>query len=182
MTKTKNMKSRKPVFIKPALLGLSLALALLASNASAGAAQSGVKVQGGGIALFDDDVEFDSDLEDTDGSAFGFNVVIGEDGSVTGDCRYLMVGLTDFDGLGPQVSHNPVTDAWVNADGSVTLFSKGLLHNWKGQLFEAEVILTITAGGAGIGTIQATFTIPAFGLDHVPFPVQTVISGQIKIR
>jgi hypothetical protein len=168
--------------MKPAFLGLSLAVALLASNAWADPAQNGIKVQGGGIALFDDDVVFDSDLEDTDGSAFGFNVVIGHDGSVTGDCRYLMVGRTDFDGLGPQVSHNPVTDAWVNPDGSVTLFAKGLLHNWKGQFFEAEVLLTITAGGAGVGTIQATFTIPAFGLDHVPFPVQTLISGQIKIR
>src|SRR5688572_6127103 len=149
MIKSTNLKSRKP-FLKPALLGLTLAVALFASNAWA----SPVKVQGGGIAVFDDDVVFDSDLEDTDGSAFGFNVVIGEDGSVTGHCRYLMVGLTDFDGLGPQVSHNPVTDAWVNADGSVTLFSKGLLHNWKGQFFEAEVLLTITAGGAGVGTIQ----------------------------
>lgn len=173
---------KKPVLMKSALLGLSLAFALLASNAWADAAQSDIKVQGSGIALFDDDVVFDSDLEDTDGSAFGFNVVIGEDGSVTGDCRYLMVGRTDFDGLGPQVSNNPVTDAWANADGSVTLFSKGLLHNWKGQFFEAEVFLTITAGGSGVGTIQATFTIPAFGLDHVPFPVQTLISGQIKIR
>jgi hypothetical protein len=177
MIKSTNIKSRKP-FIKPALLGLTLAFALFASNASA----SSVKVQGGGIAVFDDDVVFDSDLEDTDGSAFGVNVVINDDGSVTGHLRFLMVGRTDFDGLGPQVMHNPVSGAEVNADGSVTIYSKGLLHNWKGQFLEAEIVLVVTPGGAGVGTIQATFTIPAFGLYDAPFPVQTLVSGQVKIR
>ena len=175
------MKSLKHAGMKRALLGLSVAVALLASNTGAGAAQSAMNVQGGGIAVFDEDVVFDSDLEDTDGSGFGFNVVIADDGSVKGDCRYAMAGRTDFDGLGPQVMHNPVSDGWVNADGSVTLYSKGLLHTWKGQALDAEVLLTITAGGAGVGTIQATFTIPGYGLDHVPFPVQTLISGQIQI-
>ncbi len=172
------MKLLKHAGIKPALLGLTLATALLASNAWAGP----VRIQGGGIAVFNDDVVFDSDLEDTDGSAFGFNVVIADDGSVTGHLRYMMVGRTDFDGLGPQVMHNPVSDAKVNADGSITIYSKGLLHNWKGQFHEAEIALTITAGGPGVGTIQATSTIPAFGLFNAPFPLQTLVSGQIEIR
>jgi hypothetical protein len=182
MIKTINMNSRKHAPVKPALLGLSIVVALLASNSFVDAAQGAVRVQGGGIAVFDDDVVFDSDLDDTDGSAFGFNVVVGDDGSITGDCRYVMAGRTDFDGLGPQVMHAPVTDARVNADGSVTLYSKGLLHTWKGLSFDAEVLLTVVAGGAGAGTIQATFTIPAYGLDHVSFPIQTLISGQVKIH
>ena len=102
-----------------------------------------------GIALFDADVPFDSDLEDRDGSAFAFDVIIGNDGSVKGDCQYVMAGRTDFDGLGPQVMHNPVTDAWVNLDGSVTLYSEGSLRTWKGQVFDVEMLVTVTAGGAG---------------------------------
>jgi len=179
--RTDTMNSLKHAPIKPALLGLSLAVALLASNAWADEA-SAVRVQGGGIALFDADVPFDSDLEDRDGSAFAFNVIIGNDGSVKGDCQYVMAGRTDFDGLGPQVVHNPVTDAWVNLDGSVTLYSEGSLRTWKGQVFDVEMLVTVTAGGAGVGTIQVTFTIPAYGLFDAPFPVQTLASGQVTIR
>ena len=93
-----------------------------------------------------------------------------------------MAGRTDFDGMGPQVMHNPVTEARVNADGSATLFSKGSLRTWKGQVFDVEMLVTVTAGGAGVGTIQVTFTIPAYGLFDAPFAVQTLVSGQVKIR
>ena len=44
-----------------------------------------------------------------------------------------MAGRTDFDGMGPQVMHNPVTDARVNADGSVTLYSKGFIAHLEGS-------------------------------------------------
>ena len=177
------MNSLKHASMKQALLGLSLAVVLSASNAWAGSRPSAIhQVQGGGIALFDADFPFDSDLEDRDGSVFAFNVTIGNDGSVKGDCQYVMAGRTDFDGMGPQVMHNPVTSARVNADGSVTFYSKGLLRTWKGQALDVEMLVTVTAGGAGVGTIQVTFTIPAYGLDHAPFPVQTLASGQVKIR
>ena len=177
------MNSLKHVSMKQALLGLSLAVALSASNVWAGSPPSAIHhVQGGGIALFDADVPFDSDLEDRDGSAFAFNVMIGDDGSVKGDCQYVMAGRTDFDGLGPQVMHNPVTAASMNADGSVTLTSEGSLRTWKGQVFYVKMIVTVTAGGAGVGTIQVAFTIPDYGLFDAPFPVQTLASGQIKIN
>ncbi len=170
------MNSLKHASMKQALLGLSLAVALSASNARAGSPASAIhQVQGGGIALFA--VPFDLD-PDRDGSAFAFNVKIGNDGSVQGECQYVMAGRTDFDGLGPQVMHAPVTAVWENADGSVTLYSKGLLHNWKGQFFDSEVLLTVVAGGAGAGTIQITFINPPFGA----FPVQTLVSGRVNIR
>ena len=75
------MNSLKHTPMKSALLVISLAVALLASNAWARSAPRVIhQIQGGGIALFDADVPFDSDLEDRDGSAFAFNVTIGEDG------------------------------------------------------------------------------------------------------
>jgi hypothetical protein len=167
--------------IRPTLLGLSLVFGLWAPIARAEAAHGATHVQGGGIALFDESFNFDSDA-DRDGSAFSFNVVIWADGSFQGNLLYVMAGRTDLDGFGPQVMQCAVSDAKVNPDGSVTLSSEGVLQVWKGGFLPAELSLTVTAGGAGVGTIQATFTIPAYGLDHAEFPVQTVISGQVRIR
>ena len=144
-------------------------------------AQVAVSVSGGGIAVFDSAFQIDAD-PDTDGSKFGLNFVIGTDGTVEGDFRYLMTGNVDFDGLGPQVMHGTVTDANRNEDGTVTFYSQGFLHNWKGQFLEASVWITVKAGGAGVGTLQATFNIPAFSPNPIAFNVQTVTSGQIKIR
>jgi hypothetical protein len=167
--------------VKAALLVCSLGATLLASTARAESAASATQVRGGGIALFDESFNFDSD-PDRDGSAFSFNVVIWADGSFKGNLLYVMAGGTDLDGLGPQVMQCPVTDAKLNPDGSVTLSSEGVLQVWKGGFLPATLSLQVTAGGAGVGTIQATFTIPAYGLDHALFPVQTVSSGQVRIR
>lgn len=167
--------------LNKALLACSLGAALLASTARAEAEPGAIKVQGGGIALFDKSFNFDSD-PDRDGSAFSFNVVIWADGSFKGNLLYVMAGGTDLDGLGPQVMQCPVSDARVNPDGSVTLSSEGVLQVWKGGFLPATLSMKVTAGGAGVGTIQATFTIPAYGLNHAPFPVQTVSSGQVRIR
>ena len=153
----------------------------MASTARAESAPSAIKVQGGGIALFDESFNFDSD-PDRDGSAFSFSVVIWEDGSFKGNLLYVMAGRTDLEGLGPQVMQCPLSDAKVNLDGSITLSSEGVLQVWKGGFLPAKLSLKVTAGGAGVGTIQATFTIPAYGLDHATFPVQTLSSGQVKIR
>jgi hypothetical protein len=169
--------------VKQALLVCSLGATLLASIARAESAPGSIRVQGGGIALFDESFNFDSD-PDRDGSAFSFNVVIGADGAFRGNLLYVMAGRTDLDGAGPQVMQCPVSDAQVNPDGSVTLSSEGVLQTWKGGFLPAKLALTVTAGGAGVGTIQAKFTIPAYGLydPGVDFAVQTLVSGQIKIR
>lgn len=171
------------VQVKQTLLAFSLGATLLASNAWADRAPDALKVQGGGIALFDENFNFDSD-PDVDGSVFSFNVRIWADGSVKGNLLWVMAGYTDLDGAGPQVMQGPVSDAQVNLDGSVTLATEGVLQNWKGEFLPAKLSLNVTAGGPGVGTIQAKFTIPAFGMDDpgVDFPVQTLVSGQIKIR
>lgn len=169
--------------VKQTLLALSLGATLLAFNAWAEPAPDPIKVQGGGIALFDESFNFDAD-PDMDGSVFSFNVRIWEDGSFKGNLLWVMAGYTDLDGAGPQVMQGPVSGALVNLDGSVTLDTEGVLQNRKGEFLPAKLSLNVTAGGPGVGTIQAKFTIPAFGMDDpgVDFPLQTLVSGQIKIR
>jgi hypothetical protein len=164
------------------LLGASLlATAIMLSPLHAFGEQGGVRVSGSGIAVFEPDFQTDLPDADIDGSLFGFNVVMGENGAADGNCRFQMAGVMDLAGAGPQVLQATVTGAVLNGDGTVTLSSEGYVHNWKGVFYAGSFKFTVGAGGAGVGTFQATIHVPEWG-DEFSFPVQTVISGQIKIR
>jgi hypothetical protein len=140
-----------------------------------------VRVSGSGIAVFEPDFQLDLPDEDIDGSQFGLNVVLGENGVATGHCSYRMAGCMDFAGAGPQVLLATVTAAVLNGDGTVTIWSEGYIHNWRGAFYTGAFKFTVGAGGAGVGTFQGTFNVPDWGAEF-SFPVETVIRGQIQIR
>jgi hypothetical protein len=159
----------------------TLAAISMAFTALPASALDSVRVSGSGIAVFDPDFQVDLPDEDIDGSKFGFNVVMGENGAANGNCRFLMTGCMDFAGAGPQVLQATVTRAVLNGDSTVTISSEGYIHNWKGVFYAGSFKFIVGAGGAGVGTFQATFNVPDWG-DEFSFPVQTVIRGQIQIR
>ena len=165
---------------KEFLLATVAAAAIWFTTLPASASDS-VRVCGSGIAVFDPDFQVDLPDEDIDGSKFGFNVVMGENGTANGNCRFLMTGCMDLAGAGPQVLQATVTGAVLNGDGTVTISSAGYIHNWKGMFYGGSFKFTVGAGGAGVGTFQATIHVPEWG-DEFSFPVQTLISGQSQIR
>lgn len=122
--------------------------AVLAAGVAEKDIHAAVRVQGAGLAFFDEGVQWDSNLNDADGSVFGFNAIISDDGSASGQCQFLMAGLTDNEGYGPQVLTGKITEGMVKPDGTVTFYATGYLRNWKGLLFKTSMLVTVTPGGA----------------------------------
>ena len=165
-----------------------LALALAAGLGLCGSAALGAptRVTGGGTGSFGTDLDGDGD---TDGSHFGMGVLI-ENGSASGHFECLMAGNTDILGLPLMAVEGKVTEGSAS-DGHASFSGVATVNLGNGHIFRGvKFTVTVTAGEAGIGTLQLT-VIGAFGgvpADVVPgngnydLPVETVATGQIEIQ
>jgi len=172
-------------FCRPHLMlvlaaGLSLCLS---ANLGAGPL---TRVTGGGSGTFGADLDDDGEI---DGSHFGIGVLI-ENGSASGHFECLMAGNADILGLPLMAVEGNVTEGSAT-ERSATFSGVATVNLTNGQIFRGVgFIVTVTAGEAGIGTLQLT-VIGAFdGVpgDEVPgngnydLPVETVATGQIEIQ
>ena len=184
-------------FCRPHLmLALAAGLSLcLSANLGAGPL---TRVTGGGSGTFGADLDDDGEI---DGSHFGIGVLI-ENGSASGHFECLMAGNADILGLPLMAVEGNVTEgsalgsrSWIvegsATERSATFSGVATVNLTNGQIFRGVgFIVTVTAGEAGIGTLQLT-VIGAFdGVpgDEVPgngnydLPVETVAAGQIEIQ
>ena len=145
-------------------------------------------MSGGGSGTFGADLDGDGDI---DGSQFGMGVSIFGTGSAKGHFECLMAGNSDILGLPLMAVEGKVTTGSVNANGSATFSGVARVNLGNGVIFKGvPFVVTVTAGGPGIGTLQLT-VIGAFdgvpgdtspGNGNYDLPVETVDSGQIKIH
>ena len=176
------------------LLLLVFAVPLLAISARYVAAAPPVQITGGGAGTFAADLDGDGDV---DGSQFGIGVRLLGGGEARGHFECLMAGRSDILGLGLMAVQAKITDGSVNG-GSATfsgtatiLLTRSTLPGVpEGKFTEVPVEVTVTPGGPGVGTLTLT-VIGAFdgapgdtlvGNDNYDLPVETVLSGQIKIH
>src|SRR5262245_63421913 len=167
------------------LTGMLLALSFTPHPASA---QGAVRVTGGGTGTFNADLDGDGDI---DGSQFGIGVTMRADGSAQGHFLCLMAGRSDILGLSLMAVQGPVSTGSDNGNGSVTFSGVGSVNLGNGTIFNGiPFTVTVTAGGAGVGTLQLT-VIGAFdgvpgdtnpGNGNYDLPIETVNSGRIKIH
>ena len=119
-------------------------------------------------------------------SQFGFGV-IGEGADTRGHFNCLMAGSAQFPGFTMMAVRGQVRAATI-AGAAATFSGMGtLLYNFlgAGETQKADVTfnVTVTEGGAGVGTLQLT----VIGVPFVPggvaaFPPEHVLSGQITIH
>jgi hypothetical protein len=151
-------------------------------------AQSSTRVTGGGTGTFYADLDGDGEI---DGSQFGMGVTVYASGSAKGHFLCLMAGRSDILGLSLMAVEGPVSSGVDNDDGGVTFNGVGTVNLANGTIFRGIPFqVTVTAGGAGVGTLQLT-VIGAFegvpgdtvlGNSNYDLPVETVASGRIKIH
>jgi hypothetical protein len=151
-------------------------------------AQSPARVTGGGTGTFGADLDGDGRI---DGSQFGIAVILAGGGAAQGHFTCLMAGRSQILGLHLMAVQGRVTQGVANANGSVTFRGVATVNLGNGQQFRGvPFVVTVTAGGPGVGTLQLT-VIGAFdgvpgdtapGNGNYDLPVETVRSGQIGIR
>jgi hypothetical protein len=145
-------------------------------------------VTGGGTGTFGADLDSDGDI---DGSHFGFAVITGAGLSARGHFMCQMAGNADILGLKLMQVEGRISQASLNADGSVTFEGRGSVNLANGTKFNGIAFsVSVTAGGPGVGTLQLT----VFGaFDGVPgdtlvgdgnysLPMETVATGLISIH
>lgn len=164
---------------------LTVALSLVPLPVEAG---SPTQVTGGGTGTFGADLDGDGRI---DGSQFGIGAVLGASGAASGHFTCLMAGRSQILGLHLMAVQGRVTQGAINPDGSATLRGTATVNLANGQQFRGvPFVVTVTAGGAGAGTMQLT-VIGAFegvpgdttlGNGNYDLPVETVRSGQIRIH
>ena len=167
-------------------LTLALAVGLGLSNLVGMAFGVPTRVSGGGTGTFGTDLDGDGEI---DGSHFGIGVLI-ENGFASGHFECLMAGNADILGLPLMAVEGNVTEGSAT-ERSATFSGVATVNLANGQIFRGVgFIVTVTAGEAGIGTLQLT-VIGAFdGVpgDEVPgngnsdLPVETVATGRIDIQ
>jgi hypothetical protein len=172
---------------------LVFAIPVLAIGARYVEAAAPVHITGGGTGTFLADLDLDGDI---DGSQFGFAVVL-LGGSAQGHFECLMAGRSDILGLGLMAVEAKITDGWVNG-GSATfsgtatiLLTRSTLPGVpEGKFTEVPIVVIVTPGGPGVGTLQLTVlglfdgapgdTNPGNG--DYDLAVETVASGGIKVH
>ncbi len=145
------------------------------------AAQSTVKINGGGTGTFGVDLDGDGDV---DGSQFALGITLQADGSAQGHFECLMAGRSKMDGplmtFHLMAVEGPVTSGSVNGDGSITLSGTGSvkMNNGRGPttLTGMTFIVKVAAGGPGKGTLE--LTVPGV----ITLPTENVSTGQITIH
>ena len=144
-------------------------------------------VTGGGTGTFYADLDGDGDI---DGSHFGFAVVKNPGNAVVGHFMCQMAGNKDFLGLKLMLVEGRVSSAFFTP-ASVTFSGTATVNLANGTAFtELPFIVTVTASGPGLGTLQLTVigafdgvpgdTIP--GDNNYSLPVETVATGLISIE
>ena len=151
-------------------------------------AQAPLLVSGGGKGTFEADLDGDGDI---DGSQFGMGVSLLGNGSAQGHFECLMAGNSDILGLPLMAVEGKVTHGSSTADGSATFSGVANVNLGHGVMFKGvPFVVTVTAGGPGVGTLTLTVigafdgvpgdTIPGNG--NYDLPTEMVASGQIKIH
>jgi hypothetical protein len=145
-------------------------------------------VTGGGTGTFGADLDGDGEI---DGSHFGFAVIKRAGASARGHFMCQMAGNADFLGLKLMLVEGRILSASFSADGSVTFTGSGSVNLADGTVFrDVPFIVSVTAGGRGLGTMQLT-VIGAFdgvpgdtqaGDNNYSLPVETVATGLISIH
>ncbi len=144
-------------------------------------------VTGGGTGTFDADLDEDGDI---DGSHFGIGVIIRAGGFAKGHFECLMAGNADILGL-PLMAVEGKVSAGSVSDDTATFSGIATVNLGNGQIFRGVPFsVTVTAGAAGVGTLQLT-VIGAFdgvpgdtspGNGNYDLPVEVVNTGQIRIH
>jgi len=154
---------------------------------SSAVAASRVIVSGGGTGTFNADLDEDGDI---DGSHFGLGVIIREDGSAKGHFECLMAGNADILGLPLMAVEGKVTAGSVSGE-TATFSGVASVNLANGVIFRGVgFTVTVTAGGAGVGTLQLTVSgafdgVPGDtkpGNGNYDLPVEIVDTGQISIH
>ncbi len=150
------------------------------------AADSVTRVTGGGTGSFGADLDGDGEI---DGSHFGLGVLIGH-GFASGHFECLMAGNADILGLPLMAVEGKVNDGFADV-ASASFSGVATVNLANGHIFRGiPFTVTVTAGQAGVGTLQLS-VIGAFdGVpgDEVPgngdydLPVETVVTGEIRIE
>ncbi len=144
-------------------------------------------VSGGGSGSFNADLDGDGEI---DGSHFGMGVIIRGDGKATGHFECLMAGNADILGLPLMAVEGKVTAGTVSDEGA-TFSGIATVNLANGHIFRGvPFTVTVTAGGAEVGSLQLTVlgafdgvpgdTIP--GNDNYDLPKEWVATGQISIH
>src|SRR5438094_489226 len=144
-------------------------------------------VTGGGTGTFYADLDGDGDI---DGSHFGFAVVKNPGNAVVGHFMCQMAGNRDFLGLKLMLVEGQVSSASFTP-ASVTFSGTATVNLANGTAFtDLPFIVTVTAGGPGVGALQLTVigafdgvpgdTIP--GDNNYSLPVEIVATGLIAIE
>jgi hypothetical protein len=141
---------------------------------------------GGGNGTFNADLDGDGEI---DGTHFGFGVVQNAS-AANGHFTCQMAGNMDFLGLNLMLVDGQVSSGSF-ASTSATFSGTADVNFEPGGVFaDIPFIVTVTAGGPGVGTLQLTLigvfdgvpgdTIP--GDNNYSLPVETVLSGLISIK
>src|SRR5207244_12803935 len=88
-------------------------------------------------------------------SQFGMQVDIYADGSAQGNFKCLMAGRSDFPGFRIMEVTGKVTAGVANpALGWATFSGNGVLTTGNGNHYPTTFVVTVTAGGPGVGHLQ----------------------------
>ncbi len=181
--KLRETKFKSAIFLARDLF---VAAAIFLWVGPAGATQPAT-VTGGGTGTFYADLDGDGEI---DGSHFGFAVTRNPNGVVLGHFMCQMAGNRDFLGLKLMLVEGQVSNASFTP-ASVTFGGTATVNLANGTAFtELPFIVTVTASGPGLGTLQLTVigafdgvpgdTIP--GDNNYSLPVETVATGLISIE
>lgn len=168
-----------------ALLTVAVGAALLAPIATA---DRPVVVNGGGTGTFAADLDGDGDI---DGSHFGFGATFAA-GSMRGHFECQMAGNTDILGLPLMAVEGRVAGGWANSGaGTAMLTGRATVNLANGTKFtNVEYKVELEEGGRGVGRLKLTVIGAFAGVPgdtdltngNYDLPVETVATGQIKIR
>ena len=156
-----------------------LLLAIVLSPQPAAAQLVTARVNGGGTATFNGAL----DQVGIEGSQFGMQVDIYADGSAQGNFKCLMAGRSAFPGfLIMEVTGKVTAGVGDPALGWATFSGDAVLTTGNGNHYPTTFVVTVHAGGPGVGNLQLDgqsdgFVPPAWG-----FPLETVVSGGISVQ
>ena len=174
------------------ILCIVLLLAAFSTTIQPALAQGATHVTGGGTATFNADLDGDGQ---EDGSQFGMGVILHADGSARGHFNCVMGGQSEFLDLALMSVAGKVSSGNINPDGSAVLSGTGAVKVIAPDgnpliLTDIPFVVTVTAGGPGVGTLRLTVmgifdgvpgdTIPGNG--NYDLPTEIVDSGRIDIH
>jgi hypothetical protein len=150
-------------------LAIVLLLAGIVGSPLPARAQAASDVNGGGTAAGPDT-----------SSQFGMGIDIAGDGSVAGHFNCVMAGRSAMNGLSDMTVRGSVTHATITPAGA-TFGGVGTLNMKSAQSSTRESMtvgfsVTVTPGGAGVGTLSLAVPDVAFAM------TETITSGQVSIH